>query len=52
VRTSQLEIETYAVGEEPLAAADHARGDEQVVVIHQAGRDRLAARFAPLTVRS
>jgi hypothetical protein len=37
----QLEIEAHAVGEEPLAAADHARGDEQVVLVHQAGRDRL-----------
>src|SRR3712207_6376378 len=37
----QLQIEAHAVGEEPLAAADHARGDEQVVLVHQAGRDGL-----------
>jgi hypothetical protein len=37
----QLEIEAHAVGEEPLAAADHARRDEEVVLVHQAGRDRL-----------
>lgn len=31
----------HAVGEEPLAAADHARGDEQVVFVDQPGLDRL-----------
>src|SRR5690606_661056 len=30
------QIEAHTVGEEPLAAADHARGDEQVVLVHQA----------------
>lgn len=29
----QLEVEAHTVGEEPCAAADHARGDEQVVLV-------------------
>jgi hypothetical protein len=37
----ELEIEAHAVRKEPLPAADHAGGDEQVVLVHQSGSDRL-----------